>query len=512
MKGGLMSRLGMVLVLGAALITPMNDAGGAAGPLRLDVVFVLDHSGSMKQNDPQRLVIQAATDFMGKLGANDAAGLVVFGGQAKAAYPLSPLSAKDKRAGLLDAIAGIRYGEPRTNMAAGIERGTYELKQHGRAAASPILIFLTDGIMDTGSQAKDAEMREWLRARLLPEARERGIRIFSIALTEDADFALIQETASVTGGDYYRAINAKEIAGIFDGILSKIQQAPPTPGPPPTALPAPSAPAPPASILAAAWLWAAVGAGLAILLMAGIIMTRRLTLARAPLSPPGRGEEVPPTVPRVPPADVRIPPATLRDMRTGKSAQLSKPVTRIGRAPDNDLVISEPQVSAHHAEIEYQQGRFSLRDLRSTNGTWVNAERVQAEVILKYGDVVRFDQFSYTFSGPDVGSAGTMIRDLHEGTVVSEALQARQTPAALAGTALGDVGATVDDSTGPPRCPAHASFEATERCERCGQLWCALCNPPVPGERVCKRCRAAEVHSKRPITGAGGPTRPKAAR
>lgn len=511
MKGGLSARLGMVLMLGTALVAPMNDAGGAAGSLSLDVVFVLDHSGSMKQNDPQRLVIQAATDFLGKLGPNDAVGLVVFGGQAKAVHPLSPLSAEDKRKGLLDAIAGIRYGDPRTNMAAGIERGTYELKQHGRAAASPILIFLTDGIMDTGSQAKDAEMREWLRTRLLPEARERGVRIFSIALTEDADFALIQETASVTGGDYYRAINAKEIAEIFDRILSKIRQAPLAPAPPSMALPTPSAQVPPASILAAAWLWAAVGAGLAILLMAGIIMARRLTLARAPLSPSSRTAEVPPTIPRVP-ADVRVPPANLRDLRTGKSAQPSKPVTRIGRAPDNDVVITEPQVSAHHAEIEYRQGHFYLRDLRSTNGTWVNAERVQAEVILKYGDVVRFDQFSYTFSGPDVGSAGTMIRDVHEGTVVSEAFRPHQVPSALSGTVLGDVGATVDDSTGPKRCPAHANFEATERCERCGQLWCALCNPPVQGERVCKRCREAEVHPKRPTTGPGGPARPKAAK
>jgi Mg-chelatase subunit ChlD len=171
MKGRLRTRLGMMLMLGAVLVTPVNDAGGGTSSISLDVVFALDQSGSMRQNDPQRLVIQAATDFVRRLGPNDAAGLVVFGGQAKATHPLSPLSAEEKRKGLLDAIAGIRYGDPRTNMAAGIERGTYELKQHGRAAASAVLIFLTDGIMDTGSQAKDAEMREWLRTRLLPEAR-----------------------------------------------------------------------------------------------------------------------------------------------------------------------------------------------------------------------------------------------------------------------------------------------------------------------------------------------------
>ncbi len=63
-------------------------------------------------------------------------------------------------------------------------------------------------------------------------------------------------------------------------------------------------------------------------------------------------------------------------------------VTRIGRAPDNDLVIQGPEsstVSLHHLEIHrvIVEGRavFRARDLESTNGTFVNGERISECVI-----------------------------------------------------------------------------------------------------------------------------------
>jgi hypothetical protein len=200
-------------------------------------------------------------------------------------------------------------------------------------------------------------------------------------------------------------------------------------------------------------------------------------------------------------------------------------VVRIGRAGGNDLVVAEAQVSSHHAEIECRQGRFYLRDLRSTNGTWINKERLQAETLLKSGDVVGFDEFTFTFTVAEAAPAGTMIRDLREGTMLSDTLKRRAPeprpaepppaeprpaepppaeprppaprapapkapePAFLSGTVAMGTDTTLDDSVGPARCANHPSFEATERCDACGKLWCALCNPPVSGERVCRNCK-----------------------
>ena len=150
----------------------------------------------MKQSDPERVLLQAVGAFVGRLRDQDGFGLVLFGGQARAAYPLNLLTSDATRREALGEVNRVRYGESRTNIAAGVERGLYELRQRGRIEAAPVLVFLTDGIMDTGSRAKDAEMRVWLRGPLLSEARQRGVRVFSIALTEQADYVLMQEIAA----------------------------------------------------------------------------------------------------------------------------------------------------------------------------------------------------------------------------------------------------------------------------------------------------------------------------
>ena len=58
---------------------------------------------------------------------------------------------------------------------------------------------------------------------------------------------------------------------------------------------------------------------------------------------------------------------------------------RIGRQADNDLVVTDPGVSRHHAEVTNERGTCTLRDLGSTNGTTVNGTRV-GEHALRDGD------------------------------------------------------------------------------------------------------------------------------
>lgn len=63
--------------------------------------------------------------------------------------------------------------------------------------------------------------------------------------------------------------------------------------------------------------------------------------------------------------------------------------TSVGRGLDNDVVLEDASVSRHHAEIVREGARLSVRDLGSTNGTWVNAGRVSAAP-LHVGDQVAF--------------------------------------------------------------------------------------------------------------------------
>ncbi len=60
---------------------------------------------------------------------------------------------------------------------------------------------------------------------------------------------------------------------------------------------------------------------------------------------------------------------------------LDKPVITVGRAPGADLVLPHPSVSGRHAEIRKQQdGRFQIKDLGSTNGTYVNGVRISTHI------------------------------------------------------------------------------------------------------------------------------------
>ncbi len=69
---------------------------------------------------------------------------------------------------------------------------------------------------------------------------------------------------------------------------------------------------------------------------------------------------------------------------------------KVGRAADNDLVLSDPAVSRYHAVIVLDNGAATVRDLGSHNGTYLGERRVES-VALKDGDVVRFGDTPFTF-------------------------------------------------------------------------------------------------------------------
>jgi pSer/pThr/pTyr-binding forkhead associated (FHA) protein len=56
--------------------------------------------------------------------------------------------------------------------------------------------------------------------------------------------------------------------------------------------------------------------------------------------------------------------------------QTHRPFT-LGRDPGNDIILRDPKVSRHHAEIVFERGFFVLHDLASANGTFVNGKRIR---------------------------------------------------------------------------------------------------------------------------------------
>lgn len=84
----------------------------------------------------------------------------------------------------------------------------------------------------------------------------------------------------------------------------------------------------------------------------------------------------------------------------------------VGRGDDNDLRISDGHVSRHHARLEVVNDTVWVRDLTSSNGTFVNGERLVGTWRLFHGDEITFDESRYQLIGDDPDL--TPVRPLSE--------------------------------------------------------------------------------------------------
>jgi len=87
------------------------------------------------------------------------------------------------------------------------------------------------------------------------------------------------------------------------------------------------------------------------------------------------------------------------DLETGLITLGEKSLV-VGREPTSDLMISERAVSRQHAKFEKTESGFSVSDLGSTNGTWVNGERVESSS-LRSGDRIRIGGRIFKFIATD---------------------------------------------------------------------------------------------------------------
>lgn len=83
-----------------------------------------------------------------------------------------------------------------------------------------------------------------------------------------------------------------------------------------------------------------------------------------------------------------------------KKFDLSQKVTQIGKKEDNDIVLLDNTVSRHHISIEMTSDSYLLKDLESTNGTYINGLKVK-EAYLTPGDVIKIGNSEIEFTAFD---------------------------------------------------------------------------------------------------------------
>ncbi|WP_157254124.1 FHA domain-containing protein [Nonomuraea typhae] len=98
----------------------------------------------------------------------------------------------------------------------------------------------------------------------------------------------------------------------------------------------------------------------------------------------------------------QLPPGTAlltvtRGPNVGSRFRLDKEMTTTGRHPESDIFLDDITVSRRHVEFyRHPGGAFSVRDVGSLNGTYVNRERIE-EVPLHSGDEVQIGKFRLVF-------------------------------------------------------------------------------------------------------------------
>jgi Mg-chelatase subunit ChlD len=334
--------------------------------LLIDIVIILDNSGSMRAKDPGFLIKRTVTNFVRNLPTDSHVGFVIFSETAEQVMRLTPM-AEWGTGQVTEALNRISYTGKHTNISDAIELAIYSLKRDGRAGTEKLIVLITGEGINTGSRGTDIVESERLKDVLAADSKKAGIKIFGIAFTNQADFELIETISRKTGGDPFRVYKAEHIQMILNSIGETISK--------------PTRPVfqfqPSVKLIALAGL-VVVG----IVAFAFVIRGRR-----------GKGDHQDKMIEAV---LVDLGRATDKEIH-----KINKRYTTIGRTRGNDvdIRIGKNTISALHSQIEYKNGNFYLTDLRSRNGTYLNQgeEKITGEVCLKDNDVIVFDKYRFKF-------------------------------------------------------------------------------------------------------------------
>ena len=98
---------------------------------------------------------------------------------------------------------------------------------------------------------------------------------------------------------------------------------------------------------------------------------------------------------------------------------ITKPRTSIGRSKTSTIVLNHPSISKDHAVLELDEDTITIKDLNSSNGTFVNGQRLQSSpVLLKTSDRISFgkDPIEYTFESFSQDNEKTIMYP-HDGKI-----------------------------------------------------------------------------------------------
>jgi hypothetical protein len=211
-------------VLLFSLIASFAGQSWSQDKASMDVVLVMDSSGSMKKTDPLSLRIPAAKLFVSLLDKDDRAAVVSFTDKGIELIPLTDIDNNENREKLMNAIDKITSDGLYTNLYEAFDSGYNILSKGNNAGREKIIVLMSDGMMDVGDADKDRELMQKLKNSLAADLKSGDIKVYTIAFTEQSDRKLLEKISKKTGGFYNLALTDKDFHLIFTSIFESLKK------------------------------------------------------------------------------------------------------------------------------------------------------------------------------------------------------------------------------------------------------------------------------------------------
>ncbi len=206
-----------------------------------------------------------------------------------------------------------------------------------------------------------------------------------------------------------------------------------------------------------------------------------------------------------------------------RELELKPGANSLGRGNDNDIQIHDDSVSTHHAQIIVDGSSAFIKDLNSTNGTFINDSQVNEGVLqpgqsLRLGGVeliLQADAPAAAVIRTDVSSpdpapvpAGRSLKPSspHPTTAILTPPPMPAAPAAIAAGAPTDTAELAKPPRGKTTCKFHPKIAGQWLCRNCNELYCLVCVTAKPTSEgmihLCRKCGTACVPVKTKLNAA----------
>ncbi len=190
----------------------------------LDIILVMDSSGSMKKTDPNDLRKPAAKLLLSLLGENDRASIISFSDQGYPVAYLTKTSGKLNTDILFDAVDRVSNKGGYTNLTGALHAAKRVVDQAWDSERKHVIVLMSDGKMDLASEDLDKKATAELITQLLPVLKNQEIQVHTIAFTDASDQRLLQSIASLTDGHFNIARTDRDLHSVFATIFEQSKQ------------------------------------------------------------------------------------------------------------------------------------------------------------------------------------------------------------------------------------------------------------------------------------------------